>query len=76
MSLNAIVWQEDNLFVAQCLEVDMASQGKSHDEALANLEEVADPYLEDEEAGPLPKIENLRLAQLSVKLPRSNKLLV
>ncbi len=31
----AAVWQEDDLFVAQCLEVDVASQGHTEEEALA-----------------------------------------
>jgi len=30
-------WQEDEWFVAQCVEVDVASQGKTEDEALENL---------------------------------------
>ena len=30
-------WQEDEWFVAQCVEVDVASQGKTEDEALDNL---------------------------------------
>jgi len=33
------ITQEDDLFVAQCLEVDVASQGESPDEAVANLRE-------------------------------------
>ena len=35
----AHVWQEDDWHVAQCLEVDVASQGETEDEALANLGE-------------------------------------
>lgn len=35
----ASVWQEGNYCVAQCLEVDVASQGASEDEALASLQE-------------------------------------
>ena len=30
----ASIWQEDEWFVAQCIEVDVASQGKTEDEAL------------------------------------------
>ncbi len=37
--LNAVVWQEDDWFVAQCLEVDIASQGKTEKKALENLRE-------------------------------------
>ena len=35
--MNAVVWQENKWFVAQCLEVDIASQGKTETEALENL---------------------------------------
>ena len=35
----ANVWQEEDLIVAQCLEVDVASQGETENEALANLKE-------------------------------------
>jgi predicted RNase H-like HicB family nuclease len=31
------VWQEGEWFVAQCLEVDIASQGATEEEALENL---------------------------------------
>ncbi|MDZ4859187.1 MAG: type II toxin-antitoxin system HicB family antitoxin [Candidatus Hydrogenedentes bacterium] len=37
--LTAGVWQECEWFVAQCMEVDVASQGESDDEAIANLRE-------------------------------------
>jgi len=33
----ASIWQEDEWFVAQCVEVDLASQGKTEAEALENL---------------------------------------
>jgi predicted RNase H-like HicB family nuclease len=35
--LTASIWQEDEWFVAQCVEVDVASQGHTEDEALDNL---------------------------------------
>ncbi|MBC7909243.1 MAG: type II toxin-antitoxin system HicB family antitoxin [Pyrinomonadaceae bacterium] len=38
-NFNATVWQEGAWFVAQCLEVDVASQGATEAEALANLSE-------------------------------------
>ena len=46
--LHALVWQEDDLFVAKCLEIEVASQGISQAEALSNLEEATDLYLADE----------------------------
>lgn len=45
---NALVWQEDDLFVAKTIEVELASQGKSSKEALANLEEAIELYFENE----------------------------
>ena len=38
-SFNASVWQEGEWYVAQCLDVDVASQGESEEEALDNLAE-------------------------------------
>ena len=38
-NLNAVVWQEGELFVAQCLEVDITSQGETEKKALENLRE-------------------------------------
>lgn len=45
-TLTAAVHQEDDWFVARCLELDVASQGESLDEALANLREAVELYLE------------------------------
>ena len=45
-TFSASVWQEEDLYVAQCLEVDVASQGASPAEALANLREALDLYFE------------------------------
>ncbi len=40
----ASISQEGEMFVAQCLEVDVASQGKSEDEAVENLTEASELY--------------------------------
>ena len=37
----------EDWYIAQCLEVDVASQGHTIDEALANLAEAVELYLED-----------------------------
>lgn len=42
----ASVWREGDWYVAQCLEVDVASQGASDDEAMTNLKEALELYLE------------------------------
>jgi len=38
-TFSTVVWQEDEWFVAQCLEVDVTSQGKTEKKALKNLRE-------------------------------------
>ena len=38
-TFTATVWREDKWFIAQCLEVDIASQGETEKEALASLQE-------------------------------------
>lgn len=38
-SFTVSVWQEKKIYVAQCLEVDVASQGETEEEALSNLQE-------------------------------------
>ena len=36
----ASIWQEGPWYIAQCVEVDIASQGKTRTEAIENLKEV------------------------------------
>lgn len=36
---NAFVWKEDDWYIAQCVEIDIASHGHSTEEALLNLKE-------------------------------------
>lgn len=45
-----IVWKEDKYYVAQCLNVDVSSFGKTKKEALDNLNEALDLYFEDEKS--------------------------
>ena len=55
-SFSASVWREGEWFVAQCLEVDVASQGRSEKEALESLEEVLELYFEPPTATLAPQI--------------------
>jgi predicted RNase H-like HicB family nuclease len=45
----AVVWREEDWYVAKCAENDIASQGHTLDEAIANLKEALALYYEDEE---------------------------
>jgi len=60
-SLTAVVWQEDEWFVAQCLEVDIASQGTTESEALANLQEALELYFEPPRATIVPQVRKLQV---------------
>ena len=42
-----IVWKEGVHYVAQCLNIDVSSFGKSKEEALRNLNEAIELYVED-----------------------------
>ena len=46
IQVTAVVWQEDGWFVAQALEVDVASQGESPYAALDNLGEALELHFE------------------------------
>jgi len=43
-----VIKEEEDWFVATCLENDIASQGKSINEAIGNLKEAIALYYEDE----------------------------
>ena len=43
----AVIVEEDGIFVAHCPELGTVSQGSSQDEALANLKEATQLYLEE-----------------------------
>ncbi len=43
----ATTCREGEWFISQCLEVDIASQGKSKEESLANLREALEPHFEE-----------------------------
>lgn len=53
-TFTATIHKEDDLYVALCPEVGTASQGHSVEEAIANLKEATELYLEEL---PLPEAE-------------------
>lgn len=46
-TFTAVVHKEDNLYVAECPEVGTASQGETFEEAVQNLQEATELYLEE-----------------------------
>lgn len=45
--LSAVLHKEEDMFVAECPEVGTVSQGKTIEEAVANLKEATELYLEE-----------------------------
>ena len=57
----ASVWREGDWFVSQCLEVDVASQGETEEEALANLKEALELHFEPPQATRLPELRTIEV---------------
>jgi predicted RNase H-like HicB family nuclease len=57
----ARVWKEDDIFIAQCAEIDVASDGTTEQEALANLREALELYLEPPMATIIPKVSSIEV---------------
>jgi predicted RNase H-like HicB family nuclease len=47
LTLTAILYWEEDVYVAECPEVGTASQGETIEEAIANLQEATELYLEE-----------------------------
>ena len=60
-TFTAHISQEGVWFVAQCVEVDVASQGRTNAEALANLREALELHFEEPQATILPRLEYLEV---------------
>ena len=58
---HASVWKEGQWYVAQCLEVDVASQGETEEEALANLREALELHFEEPHATVAPKMRQIEV---------------
>jgi len=50
VQFSAVIMKEGMYYVALCPELDIASQGENVEEALGNLKEAIELYLEDEDA--------------------------
>lgn len=49
------IQKEDRLFVARCLELDVTSQGRTAEEAQANIKEAIELYIESFGLKDLPR---------------------
>ncbi|OGG43621.1 hypothetical protein A3G50_00915 [Candidatus Jorgensenbacteria bacterium RIFCSPLOWO2_12_FULL_42_11] len=66
IELKNVVWKEGGYYVAQCLNVDVSSFGRTKKEALANLDEALELYFEDIKIPKITKIERPELVKMSI----------
>ena len=64
IDLKNVVWKEGKYYVAQCLNVEVSSFGKTKKEALANLDEALELYFEDAKISQIPKVESPEIIRL------------
>jgi len=57
----AHLWREGDLWVARCLEVDVASQGETQEEALANLKEALELFFEPPSPSRIPHVRTVEV---------------
>ena len=68
--LTAIIRKEEDMYVAECPEVGTVSQGKTMEEAIQNLQEATELYLEE---FPLEGIQHSFMTTFEVSVQEGEK---
>jgi len=67
-NLQVVIYSEGDGFVAQCLNVDVASDGATEDEARQNVREALELYFDEPDAGAdYQPVGNAHVEQLTLK---------
>jgi predicted RNase H-like HicB family nuclease len=66
LQLKVVVYEEAGGFVAQCLNVDVASDGDTEQGALDNLRETLTLYFDDENNLDIPTVEHAKVTKLTL----------
>lgn len=64
-TFTAVLHREEDMYVAECPEVGTVSQGTTVEEALANLKEATELYLEE---FPIPEVHKTMLTTFEVAI--------
>lgn len=67
LKLKVAVWKEGKYFVAQCLNVDVSSFGKTKKESLKNLDEALELYFEDINISSITEIKTPEIVDLRLQ---------
>lgn len=65
--LENVVWKEGKHYVSQCLNVDVASFGKTKKEALKKLDQALELYFEDESVIKITRVERPEIISFYLK---------
>jgi len=57
----AMLWPEEEMYIAQCMQVNVVSQGETEIKALANLQEALELYFEEPTAKLPQKMETIEV---------------
>jgi len=60
-TFSASVWREGEWFIAQCIEVDVASQGETEEEAMENLRDALELHFTPPVATIAPHVRTLEI---------------
>ena len=65
-TFTAIIQKEENMYVAKCPEIGTASQGRTIEEAISNLKEATELYIEEfpTKGSPKPIVTTFEVAQV------------
>ena len=66
-SLRIIIWKESKHWVAQCLNVDVSSFGRTQKQALANVKEALELYFEDRGRVRVPEVKSAVIRSTSLQ---------
>lgn len=58
---SASIWQEGEWFIAQCVQVDVASQGATEDEAVENLRDALELHFSPPVATIVPHVRDIEV---------------
>ena len=70
MILTAVIYKDEDMYVAECVEVGTVSQGKTIEEAVRNLKEATELYLEE---FPLKRVAHPILTTFEVSVREADK---
>ena len=66
LQFEVVVFREAGGYVAQCLNVDVASEGDTEQEALDNLREALELYFDDEPVPVVQPVDHARVTRLTL----------